>query len=71
MSLNMPEGVQTYVEEARCPCLSFNPSSARILAAHALKVSHALPNAVLRRSDPCTSQRPVAALRPSEMEGFL
>ena len=71
MSRNMTDGVQTYIEEAWCPCLSFNPSSARILAAHALKVSHTLPNAVLRRSDPCTTQRPVAALRSSERKGFF
>lgn len=71
MSLNMTGAVQTDIEEAWCPCLSFNSSSVRRLTAHALKVSRALPDAALRRSDPCTSQRPVADLRPSEKNGFF
>ena len=71
MSLNMTDGVHTYIEEACCPCLSFNSSSVRTLAAHTFKVSHVRPDAVFRRSDPCTSQRPVAALRPSEKKGFF
>lgn len=71
MSLNMTDGVHPCIEEACRPCLSFNSSSVRALAAHTLKVSRTRPDAVLRRSDLRTSQCPAAALRPSEMKGFF